>query len=321
MRALLTEPVSFAIPVKEPFNFALYSSVFSLGEYKLPFAYGSATWRTIIETNTGKMLPVEVSPDSPNRSKTMLVKVFRDTGREEKQLIRNTISDVFCSEFALRGNNRVFQNGFGDIFRRYYGLKPHLSQDPYQALVKIIIRQQIGAEYAKRAITNVTERFGTKVTVGGVDFFAFPNAKRLSQTSKRELLATGIGYKWRYIRRLSKEVVDGDLDFDYLRRLNEDKVVEELEERVGIGAWSSRVFLFDGLHRLDTYPIFDITVQRALLSLRGHDASTVSYVDMGWEDFGPQTLAGFYATYLFAYFREMVRVDQQFKRRWKVHRF
>jgi 3-methyladenine DNA glycosylase/8-oxoguanine DNA glycosylase len=321
MRALLTEPISFAMPVKGPYSFALYSSVFSLEEYKLPFLYGSSTWRTIVETDSGRTVPVEVSPDSPSGTKTMRVRIFRDVGRDEKQLIAKTIADIFCTEFALRNGSHVFHDGFGDVFKRFYGLKPHLSQDPYQSLVKIIIRQQIGAEYAKRAITNVTERFGTRVTVEGVDFFGFPSARRLSQSSKRELLATGVGYKWRYIRELSKEVVDGDLDFDYLKKLSEDKVMEELEERVGIGAWSSRVFLFDGLHRLDTYPIFDITVQRALISLRGQQASSMGYVDINWNEFGPPALAGFYATYLFAYFREMVRVDPQFKRRWKVHRF
>lgn len=295
--------------------------MFSLPNYRLPFEYGYCAWRTVVETDNGVLLPVEVNPDSPSNTQILHVKVFGDVGKEEKRLIDRTVRSVFCTEVALQKNHHVFHNGFGTVFTKYYGLKPHLSQDPFQSLVKIIIRQLIGAEHAKRVITSLTKSFGKKMAIDGLDFFAFPTAKRLSHASRGELLSCGVGYKWRYIQELSKEVIDGDLDLSRLRTMSNDKVIEELEERVGIGLWSSRVFLFDGLHRLNTYPVFDITIQRALMTLRGSEKQIGDDDGLDWKSFGPDGLVGFYATYLFAYFREMVKVDPDIKGRWQVHRF
>lgn len=81
-----------------------------------------------------------------------------------------------------------------------------------------------------------------------------------------------------------------------------------------------KVFLFDGLHRLNAYPIFDITVQRALISLREAEGRIWVDAQSDWKSFGPESLVGFYATYLLAYFREMVKVDPDIKRHWQVHR-
>ena len=106
---------------------------------------------------------------------------------------------------------------------------------------------------------------------------------------------------------MSKEVFCGNLDFRHLRKLSDEKAIDAIEDQVGIGLWSSRVFLFDGLHRLSTYPIFDITIQRALTMLKG-PKEQMNHSRIDWSSFGPESLAGFYATYLFAYFREMMKV-------------
>jgi 3-methyladenine DNA glycosylase/8-oxoguanine DNA glycosylase len=273
----------------------------------------------VVETKEGTLIPVEVNPDSPDETRVLHVKVFHDAGTDEERLVEDVVRSVFCTDFALRRNHHVFHNGFGNVFVRYCGLKPHLSQDPYQSLAKIIIRQLIGAEQAKRMITTVTMKFGEKVSVNGFEFYAFPTAERLAKASKGELLSVGLGYKWRFVKYLSSEVAAGDLDLSRLVRLSDDRVIEELEERTGIGLWSSRVFLFDGLHRLDTYPISDITIRRALVSLWGNNVQGGDEIPDDWSVFGPQNYVGFYATYLFAYFREMVRTNSETKKQGQVH--
>jgi 3-methyladenine DNA glycosylase/8-oxoguanine DNA glycosylase len=91
-------------------------------------------------------------------------------------------------------------------------------------------------------------------------------------------------------------VVSGSLDFEELQTLGDDAVVDILTEFKWIGPWTSRVFLYDGLHRLDAYPQFDISIKRAaeLLRLR-----TV-VKELGREGLsGLQSVWGVMVSYLF----------------------
>ena len=305
------------VKVREPFDFSLYPQIFDLAGYKLPFEYTPMSWRSMIIIEDELSVPVQVEPLAPDDSRSLIVSAYCDLGTEQANAIEASIRSIFCTDSALERDSDVFKNGFGRVFSRYHGLKPHLSQDPFQSLIKIIARQLVSSELAKRAISNLTVKFGERGTVGSYEIFAFPSPARLAKATKSELLSCGVGFKWRTIQKISKDVVRGDLDLRHMQSLSSTKVIEELEERVGVGRWSSRVFLFDGLHRMNDYPIFDITIQRAFSLLeRGAEGSQHR---RDWSAIGPTTLAGFYATYLFAYFRDMRRAGTGVNNEGQIH--
>jgi 3-methyladenine DNA glycosylase/8-oxoguanine DNA glycosylase len=303
-------PVVLTIPAKDPFNFALYSEIFDLQDYRLPYHYATQFWRTLFQTESDELVPIEVVPDSPQNCHRLEVRIFYDIDSDAKKHVKQTIRSVFCTTKSverMRGVPRQLR----PFMKKYHGLKPHLSQDPFESLVKIIVRQLIGSEHAKKIITNLTRNLGNCVDVGGSVFHGFPQAHRLASASKAELLSCGVGYKWRYIKLIADHVICGDLDFEVLRNMNDEEVMEVLERFAGIGRWSTEVFLFDGLHRLETYPIFDITVQRAFRLMQVVDECSRKKTIYNWNSFGPSELTGFYATYMFAYFREVRQLGKQ----------
>lgn len=305
------KPVVVTIPTKDPFNFSLYSETFNLQEYRLPYHYSTQFWRTLFHIDSDELVPVEVVPDSPRNCRRLEVRIFHDVDTDVLRFVEQTIESIFCTTKSVERTDG-FPQQLGDFVKKCRGLKPHLSQDPFQSLVKIIVRQLIGAEHAKTIITNITRNLGESVVEAERIFYGFPEADRLASASKSELLSSGVGYKWRCIKTIADCVARGDLDFELLRGMSNEEVMKALEEFDGIGDWSAQVFLFDGLHRLDVYPVFDITVRRALELMRVVDnycARTSGNHD--WNSFGPSELAGFYATYLFAYFRQVRSLGTQ----------
>lgn len=304
----MSEPNFINAKVQEPFDFRLYSEIFSLSRYRLPYEYSETYWRSVLQTEDGSLFPVEVTPCSNENCGVLRIAIFRDGDTADYRFIRRVIQSVFCAKVAIELNQSNYGKPLRPVISRFQGLKPHLSQDPYQSLIKIIIRQLIGAEHAKTLITNFSMRLGKKIRIGERSFYSFPGPETVAAASKQDLLSIGVGYKWKYIKSISREVCEGNLTFGDLQDAPDDEVTEILEQYDGIGDWSSEVFLFDGLHRLHTYPFGDITIQRAVKSLDARYASLDDSAD--WDSLSIRNFAGMFATYLFAYFREMRRIGQ-----------
>ena len=301
MKGVLQEPERIQIEQKTPFDFGLYSEVFNMSRHRLPFAYETQSWYSILETSRGSLIPVEVVPHGRTISR-LEVRVYSPTSTDELRSITEVIRSSFCTDVDLTSLwKKMRGTPIYQIMKRYPGLKPHLSQDPIQSLVILILRQLISAEQAKKVITNVTIRFGQQVRIGEKEFFSFPSDRTLMRAEKSSLLECGVGFKWKIVKRIAKMSWEGDLDFASMRSLSANDTMEGLQEIRGIGKWTSEVFLFDGLHKLEVYPTFDITVQRAIDMLSLSEGSVGRQIS----DLIESPWKAVYATYLFAYFREM----------------
>jgi 3-methyladenine DNA glycosylase/8-oxoguanine DNA glycosylase len=298
------------VHLREPFSFALHSNIFNLENHRLPYHYNQSCWRTQVQFESASIIPIEVLPDSPRQTTGLNLVIYSELSSAERKDISSLVKAVFCTDVSLgRIPEGTGHEVFESLANRFAGLKPHLSQDPFQALVKILVRQMIGAEQAKRIITRITTTFGEMSTIGDKEFNSFPTPLRLSRASKHELLKCGVGFKWRYIRQVARLVKDGDLDFTELNKLGDDKALNALKEIAGIGQWSAEVFLFDGMHRLGVYPSFDITIQRALDQLSVRTGVPKAELEDRLNEFDGEG-KGIFATYLFAYFRESKRFEQ-----------
>jgi DNA-3-methyladenine glycosylase II len=258
------------IQVPPPYDFGLYPKLFIHEEGAfLPFRYSPTRWSRLINADDDLVVPVSVTCEyTPDPRLSLLF----PSGVSDKQLkrIEGKIASAFCANVDLEplydrasGNARLRQ-----LIEELNGLRPHLSLDPFESLIKVIVRQVVRATTAQRLIDNLVRKFGTSLNVDGDTYFSFPTPKALAFAKKVELLDCRIGYKWKVIREVSREVVSGSLDFEELQTLDDDTVVDILTEFKWIGPWTSRVFLYDGLHRLDAYPEFDISIKRAAELLR-----------------------------------------------------
>jgi 3-methyladenine DNA glycosylase/8-oxoguanine DNA glycosylase len=291
----------FKVHVKPPFGFMLYYNVMLRGKsMPLPYLFSETSWRCIIVTTSGNHIPTYVVPRAENHSSYLIVKPLYDYSTDEEKEIKDNIAQVFCSNLNLEPFYReaAKDDNFFMVVNKLIGLKPNLSQDPFEALIKAVIRQLVHADAARRSISMLIHRFGTMELVDGDDYYSFPSAEELAKATKKALLDCKVGYKWKLIKKISEDVVSNDLDMRELRNMSNEEIIEILTEIKGIGYWTSRIFLYDGLKRLDTYPIRDISLRKAVSTIYFHgDPISWEKVELFFKRY--RRFVGIAACYLF----------------------
>lgn len=144
-----------------------------------------------------------------------------------------------------------------DLLQRHgpCGLGASQHEDPFAALVHAIVAQQLS--------TKAAATIGGRVVAlcrGGV-----PTPQALERLSDAELRAAGLsGQKTRYVRDLSRRVLDGSLNLADVEALSDDEVVEALTAVKGIGRWTAEMFLIFRLQRPDVFPVGDLGIVKAI---------------------------------------------------------
>ena len=139
-------------------------------------------------------------------------------------------------------------------------LDQRVAPDPFQALLRAIVAQQVSAKAARTVFDRLVAQLATSgITADGV-----------LGLDGEVLRATGLGpAKTRYVRDLAAHVRDGRLPLAHLEALQDDAVVRALTDVRGIGRWTAEVFLIFQLQRLDVFPAADLALLTAIQRVYG----------------------------------------------------
>ena len=132
-----------------------------------------------------------------------------------------------------------------------------ITENPYQTLVEAIIYQQL----SEASATAITKKF-LKL------YKKFPTPKQVVNTTDKKLRDSGIsGTKINYIKGLSKKIVQKEIDFRKVSKLNNEQVIEELTKIKGIGNWTAQIYLMFCLQRKDILPVDDLGIKKGIRDL------------------------------------------------------
>jgi DNA-3-methyladenine glycosylase II len=155
----------------------------------------------------------------------------------------------------------------GPITQELHGLKPMRPASLFEMLVIAITEQQISLAAAYRIRTRIIERFGDHVN----GLWAFPTARRLSESSVVNLMTCGLSQrKAEYVKGLAYKVANGLLDLDQLEAMSDEEVRSLLLQVRGLGPWSADYFLVRGLSRPDRVPADDLGIRSIVGRYLGH---------------------------------------------------
>lgn len=127
--------------------------------------------------------------------------------------------------------------------------------DPYGALVRSIVGQQLSTKAARTIYERLCALFG-----GGP-----PSPEQLLAADHEALRAAGLSNaKATYLRDLARHVVDGSLELDRLDELSDEEIIAELTAVKGLGRWTAEMFLIFHLGRPDVLPVDDLGIRRAV---------------------------------------------------------
>jgi DNA-3-methyladenine glycosylase II len=133
------------------------------------------------------------------------------------------------------------------------GLADSPHTDPFQALVRAIIGQQLST----RAAATIGAR--VNALLDGV-----PTPASVAAVSDAQLRRAGLsGQKASYVRALCAALTDGSLSLEILGRMADEEVIAALTQVKGIGRWTAEMFLMFRLHRPDVLPVGDLGIRKA----------------------------------------------------------
>ena len=127
--------------------------------------------------------------------------------------------------------------------------------EPYGALVRSIVGQQLSTKAARSIYERLTDLFDGRTPSPAELLAADPEAVRSVGLSRPK-----VGY----LRSLAEHVESGELELDRLSELPDDEVIEQLTAVKGLGQWTADMFLIFHLGRPDVLPVGDLGIRRAV---------------------------------------------------------
>lgn len=131
----------------------------------------------------------------------------------------------------------------------------------------------IGQQLSVKAGDTITKRFYALFSDKK------PEAKDIVKIDTEKMRGCGISYsKIKYIKGVAQAVVDG-FDFDGLKRLPDEEVIEKLIELKGVGRWTAEMFLMFSLGREDVFSMGDLGLRNAVARLYNVDRDDIQKIE------------------------------------------
>ena len=187
-----------------------------------------------------------------------------------------------------------------------------LRQDPFQCYISFIASSNSSIQNIRNSLEKVCKKFGRRVNFDGRRFCLFPSPKKLANATESELLECGLGYRARFVKRASQDIVNGKIDLESLRKTDYNTARDSLCGVFGIGDKVADCILLFSLDKLEAFPL-DRWMLRVLekyypgvFSFEGKTLTSKKYEKMHddiLEYFGPY--AGYAQQFLFKMERDL----------------
>lgn len=178
-----------------------------------------------------------------------------------------------------------------------------LNQDIWECLISFIISANNRIPMIKRAVKNISVKYGIKIEFKGKDYYSFPTHEQLSRATIEELEACGAGFRAKYIIGAVNAILSGEVNLEEIKEFETEKAREELQKLAGVGPKIADCVLLFSVRKSDAFPI-DVWVKRVMEYFYSDKEMKFSQIqELAKEKFG--SLSGFAQQYLFYYAREL----------------
>lgn len=176
-----------------------------------------------------------------------------------------------------------------------------LNQDPLEMIISFIISSNNRIPMIKRAINNISEKFGEKIEYNGKNYYLFPSLEKLSKISISEFRECSTGFRDKYLFN-TINMINENNNIEYIINLSDNECHKELQKFSGIGSKVSDCIMLFSMKKYSAFPV-DVWVKRAMMKFYvAPDTSLKNIRDFGRNLF--KDLSGFAQQYLFYYVRE-----------------
>ena len=222
----------------------------------LPLDDSRIIWRGIV---SGCLLEV-------SKSRARLLGQTKDISEQTDNLIRR----YFSVETDLRRiqTSLPHDDYLDRALREYWGLRI-LNQDPWECLISFLCSINCNIPSIRLKIDCLSRRYGERIEsrLEG-KYHAFPRAEVLARASKTDLLSCRVGFRWKYIKRVATDVIEGRLDLNRISKMRYTNAREELISEIshntfGVGPKVADCVMLFSLRKLEAFPI-DVWMMRCI---------------------------------------------------------
>lgn len=141
-----------------------------------------------------------------------------------------------------------------------------LKQDTWEMIVTFIISQRKSIPSIKSIVDKLCIKFGEKKEANGKTFYAFPSYQILGQLELEDFQDLGMGYRDKYILKVARDFLYGEIDIDFLKNSSYDDAFNALTSLYGVGKKVANCVLLFGLYHVDAFPV-DTWIERIINSV------------------------------------------------------
>lgn len=241
-------------------------------------------------------------PDSPELEIDLRCTFLEDSVVSQ---VRKQVADLLGTAQELAPFYRM---AFKDpdlkpLVRGLRGLHIPQAASVWEALVSIIIGQQVHSNVALMVRNLLVQTYGFSLKDSGVTYYTFPRPEIILETGIKGLRSIKLSkQKARFIVEIAAALVSQDNALEILHNLDDQDVIRNVMRMKGVGPWSANWLLIRGLCRPDAFPCGDLALRRSMAKLCKDDSLLLPEKAMAyavrWSPF-----RSYVTTYIFAALR------------------
>ncbi len=179
--------------------------------------------------------------------------------------LRRLVTRMFDLDVDLKGFHRLAAQDprlSGLVAARPWIRLPQYL-DPFEGTVRAILGQQVSLAAASTMVDRLVRRVGEPAPES--DLLAFPTPESVAALGHEGLLSLGLTRaKAAALHGLAVAVIDGTVDWDWLRTAPAAEAEAALDALPGIGPWTASYVRMRTLGDRDAFPASDLGVIKAL---------------------------------------------------------
>lgn len=152
-----------------------------------------------------------------------------------------------------------------ELSEKYRGLKPVQFPTVFEALANAFACQQFTMAAGLQLLNRLAKLGSVAIDAREGTRFGFPQPADLARVSAHVFRRLGFsGQKARAFRELSRNILNGVFEPNFLARQTNEAAIASLLELRGVGRWTAEYVLLRGLGRLDVFPGDDVGARNRL---------------------------------------------------------
>jgi DNA-3-methyladenine glycosylase II len=253
--------ITFAtLTLPQPYNWSLWRELMIRNPVETVDVFHGLAWRRVLRVGEALAL-IEVTQ---NDEMHLACHLLASTGEIDLAALESQVAHIVNAD-ATAAFYRAIPAEHEFLFAPVWGLPLVRTPDVFEALVSVMIAQQILWSAALKGIRWLLEWGGHRIHYEGRDYFCFPTPTQLAAATVEELRPLKItNVRVERMILLSQRILSGEVNLNALESMSDAERYASIRQIKGVGHWTAAMTLDTAFGQTVHIPDQDVGVQAAI---------------------------------------------------------